>query len=172
MNPKFGENSHHTAMSDFAPMYSRRERIRLALILAGIFAPLILLSHFWLLPAINYYASHANCFYYGDTNGVEVVFYGVFVAIPLSSALVMLLILGPRSLRILKAGQDPLPGEKVLRKTRYRYGRAALRFPLVALAATLAFVGIAVWGSLQVDKMTFDIVPCSQQQKADIGIKD
>ena len=43
-------------MNDYAPLYDRRERIRLALILAAIFAPLILLSHFWLIPWISDYA--------------------------------------------------------------------------------------------------------------------
>ena len=41
-------------MSQYAPLYSKRERIRLALIMAAVFAPLILLAHFWLYPAISF----------------------------------------------------------------------------------------------------------------------
>ena len=155
-------------MNDYAPLYSKGERIRLALILVAVFAPLILLAHFWLIPLITYYAKYANCFYYDDINGVELLFYAVFVAMPLAFALIVLLIMGPRSLRIIRAGQDPLPKEKVLRKTKYRYGPAAMWFPALTLVVVTAFIGISIWGSFQVGKLTTHIVPCNEEQKNDL----
>ena len=170
MNPRFGKNSEHRAMSDYAPLYSKRERIRLALILAAVFLPLLLFAHYCFIPWISAYVPNANCYQYGDHDGLELLIYGVFVAIPLFFALVLLLLLGPRSLRIVRTGQDPLPGEKVLRKTRYRYGIKALLVPLTLLIMLLALVGMSIWGSFQVDKLTSHIVPCSEQLKADGGI--
>lgn len=159
-------------MNDYAPMAGRRERVRLALILTAVFVPLALLGHFWLFPAITYYAGYANCFQYGEFNGVEIMLYGAFVAMPLSFALIVLIFMGPRSLRVLRAGQDPLPGEKVLRKTRYRYGRRALLFPLLTLVILFLSVAFSIWGGFQVDKLTANIVPCSEQQKTDLGRSD
>ncbi len=157
-------------MGKFAPMYSRTERLRLALMLAAILIPLFLLAHFWIIPWLTHYASYANCYQYGGYNGVEILIYGVLVGAPLLLALLLLLLLGPRSLRIVRTGQDPLPGEKVLRKTRYRYGKSALLFPLATLAILLACMAMASWGAFQVDKLVRDIVPCSEQQQSDLGI--
>ncbi len=153
----------------YAPLYSKRERIRLALKLAALFLPLYLLGHYWILPAIEHYSTYANCYQYGDINGVEVVMYGVFVGLPLSCALVVALALGPRSLRIIRAGQDPLPGEKVLRKTRYRYGKMAWLTPILTVLFTLYFVGMGVWGAPRAEQISRDPAPCSEQQLLELG---
>ena len=159
-------------MNDYAPIASRRERIRIALILAAVFVPLALLGHFWLFPAITYYAGYANCFAFAGINGVAIMLYGAFVAMPLSFALIALVFMGPRSLRILRAGQDPLPGETVLRKTKYRYGRRALLFPVLTFIIVLLPLAFSIWGSFQVDRLTANIVPCSEQQKIDLNRGD
>jgi len=159
-------------MNDYAPMAGKRERIRLALILAAVILPLALVSHWWLLPALTRYARFANCYIYGDHNGMELLIYGALVVFPLSFALILLLILGPRSLRIIRAGQDPLPGEKVLRKTRYRYGRAAMLLPAMTAILVLVCIGFSIWGGFQVDKLTGNIPPCSERQKTELGIND
>lgn len=159
-------------MGNYAPLYSKQERIRLALLLVAIFLPLLLLSHFWIIPWITAYVPYANCYRYGDYNGVEVLLYAAFVAFPLAFALLLALLLGPRSLRILRAGQDPLPGEKVLRKTRYRHGSRALLLPAILLLLLLALLAMALWGSFQVDKLAHHVVPCSEQQKSELGIGD
>ena len=85
---------------------------------------------------------------------------------------ILLLILGPRSLRIVRAGQDPLPGEKVLRKTKYRYGSAAMLIPAMTLFLVLVCIGFSIWGSFQVDALASNIPPCSEQQKSELGIND
>ncbi len=58
-------------MSDYAPLYNQRERIRLVLKLALFILPLYLLGQFWFIPWIEGYATYANCYRYGDYNGVE-----------------------------------------------------------------------------------------------------
>ena len=156
-------------MNNYAPLYSKRERIRLVLKLALVFVPLFLLSHYWFVPAVGEYATYANCYQYGEMNGVEVLMYGVLVGIPLSTALLYALLFGPRSLRIIRAGQDPLPGEKVLRKTRYRYGKMAWLTPIFTVLLVLVFIGFAVWAAPQAGELGRDPVPCSEQQKRELG---
>ncbi len=156
-------------MNGYAPLYSKRERIRLVLKLAAIFLPLYLLGQYWLFPAIEQYSTYANCYQYGKVNGVEVVMYGVFVGLPLSCALLVALLFGRRGLRIIRAGQDPLPGEKVLRKTRYRYGKMAWLTPMFTVLFTLYFIGLGVWGASQAEQISRDPAPCSEQQKLELG---
>ncbi len=151
-------------MNKFAPLYSTRERIHLVLKILAVVAPVYLLAQFWLFPWLQNYASFANCHRYGNINGVQLLMYGVFVFIPLSLALLIWLLEGKRCLRILRIGQSPLPGEKVFRKTRYRYDRAAMIQPFVLLLAIAVLIATSVWGGFQAEKITRMIKPCSDQQ--------
>lgn len=151
-------------MDEFAPLYTTRERVDLVLKILAVAAPVYLLAQFWFFPWLQDYASFANCHSYGNINGVQLLMYGVFVLIPLSLALLIWLLEGKRCLRIFRLGQNPLPGEKVLRKTRYRYGRAAMIQPFVILLAIAVLIGASVWGGFQAEKITRMIQPCSDQQ--------
>ncbi len=151
-------------MNDFAPIVSTRERVKLVLKILAVAAPVYLLAQFWLFPWLQNYASFANCYFYGDITGVHLLMYGVFVFAPLSLALLIWLFEGRRCLSILRVGQNPLPGEKVLRKTRYRYGRAAMIQPCVIFLTLAVLIGASIWGSFQVEKLTRIVKPCSNQQ--------
>ena len=151
-------------MNDFAPLYTTRERVQLVLKILAVATPVYLLSQFWLFPWLQNYASFANCHTYGDINGVHLLMYGIFVFSPLSLALLIWLLEGKRCLRILRVGQNPLPGEKVLRKTRYRYGRAAMFHPIMLFSIIAVLIGFSVWGSFQAKKITRIIAPCSSEQ--------
>ena len=130
-----------------------------------------LMARFWLEPFLSRYAKFANCHQYGTINGAEVLMYGVFAGLPLSLTLFFSVLLGPGSLRAIRARQDPPPGEKVLRPTRYRRGTKALIRP-AALLLTISFMlGVSVWGSFQAYEMTRNIAPCSDQQRLELGLE-
>ncbi len=152
-------------MSDYAPLYSKRERIRIALWLAALLLPFTLFLQYWLRPRVEAYARFANCQVYGDINGVHVLLYAIFTGAPLFMALLLLLLFGRRSMRLFRHRQDPLPGEKVLRKTRYRYGRAALRQPILLGFVIVLLAGFAIWGGFQVGELADSIAPCSPEQR-------
>ena len=150
---------------EYAPLYSRKERIRIALMLAVILAPIALISHFWLIPWISAYAELANCYTYGDINGLQLLLRVAFVYLPLSFAIFLLLLLGRRCIRIIQARQDPLPGAKVLRPTRYRYGNTALILPAVVLLIVIVITCFAIWGSFQADRLGSTAMPCTPEQQ-------
>lgn len=156
-------------MNDFAPLYTTRERILLVLKILAVAAPVYLLAQFWLFPWLKNYASYAHCHSYGGINGVQLLMYGVFVLIPLSLALLIWLLEGTRCLKVLRIGQNPLPGEKVFRKTRYRYGRVAMIQPLMIFTVIAALVGASVWGGFQAAKITSKIPACSSEQLRQMG---
>ena len=155
-------------MNDYAPEYTRRERINLALKLGvGIFL-VYLLAQFWLLEWISDYVKIANCRQYGDLNGMQWLLYGIFVLAPLTLVVMILLLEGRRCIRVLRLGQNPLPGEKVFRKTKYKFGNAARVQPIGLLVVLLIFVGIALWGRFQAEKINRMIPPCSQEQMQEL----
>lgn len=140
-------------MSEFAPEYSKREKIVLVAKLLAVIIPLALLSQYWFFPALNEYAENAHCHQYGPVNGLDIVFYGTFIGLPLSLALVIFILEGRRSIKVLKIGQHPLPGEKVLKPTRYTYGWKAKIGPVLILVVIASLVGFSVWGTFAAQHM-------------------
>jgi hypothetical protein len=163
-------------MSDFAPLYSIRERIQIALKLLSVAVPVYLAGYYWLFPRLENYALTANCDYFGAVSGLQLLVFGVFVGVPLSMALLIWLIEGARSIRVWRLGQSPLPGEKVLRRTRYRHGAAARMRPAGVFAMVLLLIGAAVWGGFQARRLVNEIGPCdrppySRFRDAGFGVK-
>ena len=152
-------------MAEFAPLYSTRERILIALKLLAVAAPVYLAGYYWLFPWLRQYAQTANCEYFGGISGLQLLVYGVFVGIPLSMALLVWLIEGARAVRVWKLGQHPLPGEKVLRRTRYRYGAAARLRPAAVFAILILLIGAAIRGGFRAPGVIAEIGPCDDSRR-------
>lgn len=150
-------------MSDYAPEYTNRERA--LFVIKQIFWVLLLYAaaQLWFFNWLAEYSDKANCYYYGDVTGVHLVMYGLFLGIPLSIAFIIAIFEGRRSIRIFRLGQNPLPGEKVFKKTKYKYGREAKIQPVVLLLFIGFLLVLAGWGSMQAYKITQNIKPCKQQ---------
>jgi hypothetical protein len=151
-------------MSDFAPLYTTRERIQIVVKILAIATPVYLGSHYWLFPWLSAYAEEANCHIYGDITGIHLLMYGVFVFAPLSLVLLIWLLEGRRCMRVIRLGQNPLPGEKVLRKTRYKFGTAARIQPYVIFFLIAVLIGASIWGGFATQKLTRGIATCSSEQ--------
>lgn len=148
-------------MAEFAPLYSTRERILIALKVLAVATPVYLAGYYWMFPRLRLYAITANCDRFGAVNGLQLLSYGLFAGVPLAMALLVWLIAGPRSLRVWRLGQNPLPGERVLRRTRYRYGAAARVWPLAVLAIIALLAGIAIRGGFEARALLRDTGPCA-----------
>jgi hypothetical protein len=144
-------------MRGYAPEYTKRERIIYGLKLLAWMIPIALFLKLWFFGWLSEFSRNANCYNYGSINGVHLVLYGLFVFMPLSFALVMFLIEGRRSIKIIKLRQNPLPNEKVLKPTRYKYGFTAKIQPFIMLLLVLCLVGISVWGSFQAYEISKNI---------------
>jgi hypothetical protein len=79
-------------------------------------------------------------------SGTSILFYGLFVAMPLLTAAIVLLAMGRRGLKILSTGQVPPAGERVFRKTRIKRGVRAHFIGWLHVLACTPFIGIALWG--------------------------
>jgi len=147
-------------MSEFAPLYSRRERVAILLKILAAAVPVYIAGYYWIFPWLRRYAKTANCDGFGAFNGLELLLYGLFVGMPLLMAALLWLIEGRRGLRVWRLGQSPLPGEKVLRRTRYRFGAAARIRPLAVLAIIALLVGVSFRGGLEANRLLREIGPC------------
>lgn len=131
---------------EFAEQYTRKERIRilLAAVAAGLIA--ILIGKSWGVPWLQGFAASAPCRTVLGVNGASVLWYGVFVGIPLSGAVAVIATFGRRGRRILMERQVPLREEKVFRLTRIHRGKRAALVGYLHLLAFVPFVMLMVWG--------------------------
>ncbi|HLD68781.1 MAG TPA: hypothetical protein VJA19_22415 [Pseudomonas sp.] len=144
---------------EFAPEYSRVERIRLVLggTLAG--ALLVYGAQTWLFPGIKAFATLAPCRQVLGIDGLTVLWYGLFVGLPLHVAVLMLLTFGWQGYKVLRDGQFPAAGTKVYRPTRIRRGRKARLIGYLHLAAVLPCLLLAGWGAPQAEALSTSLRP-------------
>jgi hypothetical protein len=137
-------------LPEFAEEHSLSDKIRLIVIYLAVGAAVVLVAKTWLLPAIHEFTVTAHCREVLGFSGLSVLFYGLFVAMPLSVALLVGLTMGRHGYRVLRDGQLPPIGEKVFRPTRIERGRKAKLIGYVQMYSFLLPLAIAVWGLTQV----------------------
>lgn len=134
---------------EFAPEYSRQERIRFLALGIGAGALLVAACKLWAFPALKVFAETAHCSTVWGFDSVAVLFYGLFVGMPLAMAVLVAGLVGTRGYKILRQGRTPPVGEKVFRPTRITRGRKATMAGVAQLLAALPFLCIALWGNNQ-----------------------
>src|SRR5690554_1558512 len=132
---------------EYAELYSFRERLRLVLMGVALAGVVMLWWSQWALPRWEAFVEQAPCTELWGLSGVAVVYYSLFVGMPLLFALVAAILLGRRGYRILRDRQVPYRGEKVFRPTRIRRGRRAVLIGWAHLLAPALFVALAIWGA-------------------------
>lgn len=135
-----------TGNNEFALEYSMRERVKLLFKYFLIFLPLFAVSKWWFFPWLTEYMEVAHCYSYGEITGIHLVFYGLFVGIPLFMFIFIFFTEGIKNIRVFKLGQHPLPGEKVFKPTKYTYGKAAKIKTLPVFFVLVVLLGFSVYG--------------------------
>ena len=148
-------------MSEYAPEYTKKERIVLGIKMLAWIVLIYVFFKFWFFDWFDEYSKNANCYSYDGIKRLHIIFYGIFVCVPLSFALLLFLTEGIRSIKVIRLGQDPLPNEKVLKSTKYKHGIAAKIKPLFLFSMIFVLLGISVWGGFQAYDITKDIKLCT-----------
>jgi hypothetical protein len=138
-------------LPEFAEEYNLRERVRLLVVGLAFACAFVLPWKLWLLPAYTSFVASADCLSVFGIAGSAVLWYGLFVGLPLIVALVVACMEGRYGLKILRDGQCPPVGVKVLRRTRIKRGAAARRAGYLNLFAFTPLLAIAVWGFFQAE---------------------
>lgn len=107
-----------------------------------------------IFPFITNFAHSAHCSEVFGISSVRILFYGLFVGMPLFFALVVALTIGRRGYKILRDGQIPPIDEKVFRPTRIQRGKKVKFVGYIHLLVALPFIAISLWGIPQAHKLS------------------
>ncbi|WNO60206.1 hypothetical protein [Rheinheimera sp. MMS21-TC3] len=153
---------------EFAEEFSKVEKVK-RVILYVLLGAFIVISHQkWLLPYISWYANTAYCHTPFGYSGVTVLWYGLFVGLPIFCAILVAAYSVPNGIKGLRDGQFPPKGVKVYKPTKIIRGRPSKVKSLGHLIAPLLFVVIGIWGSFQVENLpndpdSFDYSVCESE---------
>jgi hypothetical protein len=149
---------------NYAPMYTPQEKIHLLLTHALWAVPFVTLLRIWFFPHFKQFAAHANCFNWGAINGMHLVFYGVFVGVPLIMALMGYLFTFNMAVQTYKSQQFPPPNYKTLHLTPYKYGLKAKLLAVFWFGFLGVAISFAMWGGWQAHALTQQIPACTVTQ--------
>lgn len=135
-----------TQSTEYAPLYSAGERVRL---IATTGVPVLLLVaswRMWGLPQYQAFVKVAHCRTILGFPGTSVLFYGLFVGLPVCLALLIAAMVLPTSVKALRARCYPPPGQKTFRRTKIKRGWKAVFFASTGFFCVAYLLILAVWG--------------------------
>ena len=150
---KITQINQHANNPAYAPQYSIKERTVILLKVMAFMVPLFLASKYWFFPWYKLNVDVAHCYKFGSINGLHIIFYGLFMGFPLLTALILFIIEGIRSIKIIKIGQTPLPGQKVFKPTKYVYGMKAKLRSAAFLIFLLIVTLFGLYGYIPANKL-------------------
>ena len=139
---------------EYAPTYSREERIRYVLIGLAVGGVVIFTCNFVLFPRLLMLIDRVECQTVYGVQGVALVMWTIFVGLPLACALSVGAFIVPRAVAAIRARQYPAPGRKVTRRMLIRRGRAAILLGWLELSFIGFFIALAIWGGFQADAIS------------------
>ena len=137
---------------EYAPEYSRAERVRHVVIGIAVGALVVAASKLWFLPLLREFAATAHCRGVFGLNGIAVLFYGVCVGLPLFLALFGL-VFWRRGLNILRQGRTPPLGQKMYRRTPVIRGAKARLIGYAHLFFVALLFGFVAYGAFVAQTM-------------------
>ena len=158
---------------EFSEEHTPAERIRGVIIGVVTGALVIFIGKSWLLPWFREFASSAPCRNIFGIEGVTVLWYGLFVGMPVAVTILVVSTFGWRGYKIIRDGQSPPAKEKVYRPTKIHRGTRARLIGYIHLWAFLPSLALSIWGSYQAKEMLRTIHPsmstCAANTTAERG---
>ena len=133
-------------MSEFAPEYTKSEKTQYLIKVCVISLPMSFILLYWFTPWFHQLVVASNCTAFAEIRGLNFIVYGIFVGLPVLAGVILFAIMGPTLIKSIKLAQYPLPGEKVLSKTKYIYGsQARIRAYVIFFLISSTFI-VAIQG--------------------------
>ena len=140
------------SVAEFAEEYTNAERIRFVVLGALAGALTVAACKLWFFPWLRAFSASASCRSVFGFSGSTVLAYGLFVGMPLFAALLVIITVGRRGLRIVREGRVPTSGEKVFRRTRIQRGAKARVIGYVHVFAATPLLALSIWGTDQAEE--------------------
>ena len=139
------------SVEEFSEEHTNAERIRFVALgtLAG--ALVVAVCKLWFFPWLSAFSASAPCRSVFGFSGSAVLAHGLFVGMPLFAALLVIVTLGRRGLRIVREGRVPTSGEKVFRRTRIQRGAKAKIIGYAHVFAATPMLALSIWGTYQAE---------------------
>ncbi|WP_415905512.1 hypothetical protein ACMXYW_05495 [Neptuniibacter sp. QD48_55] len=138
---------------DYAPEYTKREKIKLIILFMGLGAVLIAAGELWLFPSITRLAEQPHCYSLFDLNGADYLWHLLLIGIPISIFLILAITMLPMAFRGLIQAQFPPKGYKVFKPTPIRRGMRGQFMAGLLMFVIASPLFIAIYGANQLDKM-------------------
>lgn len=141
------------AEKEYAPEYSRREKLK-HIVLWSLIGLIMYLAHrYFGLPFLEAITQRPHCYQILGWDGLGFLWRLLFIGIPLSLMLLLMMLLVPLGFKTLRDGQYPPLGTKVYKPTRIRKGTVARYFGSTLMIIPVFFLLFVWWGSAQIEKM-------------------
>ncbi|MEQ1534164.1 MAG: hypothetical protein HOO97_02900 [Sideroxydans sp.] len=139
---------------EFAELYTTAERIKFIVMYIVIGGALITASKLFFFPWLKQFSSTAQCQTIVGVNGLVLLWYGIFIGIPLLAGILVASFQGCRGYKVLRDEQAPPIGEKVFKPTRIVRGTKAKIIGYLQLFSFTPFLAFSIWGGLQAHTMS------------------
>ncbi len=142
---------------EYAEEFSKGEKLR-RILLAMLLGLFIMITHNkWVFPFTSWYADTAHCHTPLGYSGILVLWYSLFVGMPLLCAFIIGVVTVPIGYKGITQKQFPPKGMKVYKPTKILRGwKGHLKSVLHLLIPTLLIL-LSIWGYFQVDKMPHEV---------------
>lgn len=141
----------------YAEEFSKKEKYRriLLIILVAIF--IVITHEKWVFPFISWYANTAHCHTPLGYSGISVLWYSIFVGLPLFCSFLIGVVAIPLGIKALRDKQFPPKGVKVYKPTKILRGWKAKLKSIILLFIPMVLILMSIWGYFQVDQMPHEI---------------
>ena len=138
---------------EYAEEYSKPERFRRMLLIFLLGVLILIINQKWYIPFISWYVDTVHCHKPIGYSGISVMWYSLFVGIPLLCALMIGLFTIPIGYKGLIHKQFPPKGVKVYKPTKILRGWKGNIKSIFHLLLPASLILLSVWGYFQVDEM-------------------
>ena len=140
----------------YAPLYSKKDRLKQVMWLLIGTVPLLLLVKFVFNPWLQN-MEQSFCKEWMGFSGMELNFFAIMLML-YALVLGFLLVIVRQIIQIKKSGQFPLPGVKTMSLTKITYGKKAMIKPIIGLALIIVLL---VW-SVMIHNIINQLIDDSQ----------
>ncbi|WP_415905991.1 hypothetical protein ACMXYX_10835 [Neptuniibacter sp. QD72_48] len=138
---------------DYAPEYTKREKVKLIALFMGLGAIFIAAGELWLFPSITRLAEQPHCYSLFGLNGADYLWHLLLIGMPISIFLILAVTMLPMAIKGLIQAQFPPKGYKVFKPTPIRKGMSGQLMAGLLMFVIFSPLLIAIYGANNLDKM-------------------